>query len=67
MSKKKDTEIEIVDTETGALVKSGKKTIAEIKEVAGEFAVLVSAKEVAVTHSFAEALEEAIKTYNLGL
>ncbi|XOW22254.1 DUF2969 family protein [Lactococcus lactis] len=32
MSKKKDTELEIIDTADGAVIKSGKKTIAEIKE-----------------------------------
>lgn len=32
MSKKKDTELEIIDTADGAVIKSGKKTIAEIKK-----------------------------------
>ena len=35
MSKKKDTELEIIDTADGAVIKSGKKTIAEIKEKSG--------------------------------
>lgn len=65
MSKKKDTEIDIIDTETGADIKIGKKKIAEIKEEAGSFVSLVSGKEVAVTRTFEDALEEAIKAYNL--
>ncbi|MQW22596.1 MULTISPECIES: DUF2969 family protein [unclassified Lactococcus] len=65
MSKKKDTEIEIVDTETGAEIKVGKKVIAEIKEEFGTFVVVASGKEVAVVRTFEDALEEAIKAYNL--
>lgn len=66
MSKKKDTEIEIIDTKTGVQVKSGKKIIAEINEENGSFIVLASGKELAVTRAFPDALEEAIKAYNLG-
>jgi transketolase len=66
MSKKKDTEIEIIDTKTGVQVKSGKKIIAEINEENGNFVVLTSGKELTVTRNFADALEEAIKAYNLG-
>ena len=65
MSKKKDTEIEIVDTASGAEVKVGKKIVAEIKEEFGPFVVVVSGKEVAVVRTFEDALEEAIKAYNL--
>lgn len=65
MSKKKDTEIEIVDTEQGADIKVGKKTVAEIKEEFGTFVVTMSGKEVAVVRTFEDALEEAIKAYNL--
>lgn len=65
MSKKKDTEIEIVDTETGAEIKVGKKVVAEIKEEFGNFVVVASGKEVAVVRTFEDALEEAIKAYNL--
>ncbi|PCS01533.1 DUF2969 family protein [Lactococcus fujiensis] len=65
MSKKKDTEIEIVDTASGAEVKVGKKIVAEIKEEFGTFVVVVSGKEVAVVRTFEDALEEAIKAYNL--
>ncbi|RZI48874.1 DUF2969 family protein [Lactococcus kimchii] len=67
MSKKKDTELEIVDTATGAVIKSGKKIIAEIKEEAGTFVVISSGKEVAVVRTFEIALEEAIKAYNLSI
>ncbi len=65
MAKKKDTEVEIIDTENGAEVKIGKKTIAEIKEEFGTFVVVVSGKEIAVVRNFEDALEEAIKAYNL--
>ncbi|MEY8458556.1 DUF2969 family protein [Lactococcus ileimucosae] len=67
MPKKKDTEIEIIDTEKGVQVKSGKKIIAEINEENGSFVVLTSGKELAVTADFPNALEEAIKAYNLGV
>ncbi|KZK37640.1 DUF2969 family protein [Lactococcus taiwanensis] len=67
MSKKKDTELEIIDTTDGAVIKSGKKTIAEIKEEFGTFVVKVSGKEVAVVRTFEEALEEGIKAYNLSV
>lgn len=67
MSKRKDTELEIKDTATGAVINIGKKTIAEIKEEFGTFVVVVSGKEVAVVRTFDEALEEAIKTYNLSV
>jgi len=67
MSKKKDTELEIIDTTDGAVIKSGKKTIAEIKEEVGTFVVKVSGKEVAVVRTFEEALEEGIKAYNLSV
>ncbi|MFK4953091.1 DUF2969 domain-containing protein [Lactococcus garvieae] len=66
MSKKKDTEIEVVDTKTGVQVKSGKKIIADINEENGSFVVVASGKELAVTRNFADAMEEAIKAYNLG-
>ncbi|CAM3144405.1 DUF2969 family protein [Lactococcus hircilactis] len=65
MSKKKDTEIEIIDTTTGAEIKVGKKVVAEIKEEFGTFVVVVASKEVAVVRTFEDALEEAIKAYNL--
>ena len=42
MSKKKDTELEIIDTADGAVIKSGKKTIAEIKEKSGNFVIVFS-------------------------
>jgi hypothetical protein len=67
MSKKKDTELEIIDTTDGAVIKSGKKNIAEIKEEFGTFVVKVSGKEVAVVRTFEEALEEGIKAYNLSV
>ena len=67
MPKKKDTEIEIIDTETGVQVKSGKKIIAEITEENSSFVAVSSGKEIAVTREFSEALEEAIKAYNLGV
>lgn len=66
MSKKKDTEIEVIDTKTGVQVKSGKKIIADINEENGSFVVVASDKELAVTRNFADAMEEAIKAYNLG-
>ena len=65
MSKKKDTEIEIVDTETGAEIRTGKKKIAQITEENGQFIVIMSEKEIAVARTFPDAVEEAIKAYNL--
>ncbi|KKW73638.1 DUF2969 domain-containing protein [Lactococcus cremoris] len=67
MSKKKDIELEIIDTADGAVIKSGKKTIAEIKEKSGNFVVSLSGKEIATVSSFEAALEEAIKEYNLSI
>ena len=67
MSKKKDTEIEIVDTEKGADLKVGKKIVAEIVEEAGSFVVSMNGREVAVLRTFDDALEEAIKAYNLSV
>ena len=67
MSKKKDTELEIIDTADGAVIKRGKKTIAEIKEKSGNFVVSLSGKEIATVSSFEAALEEAIKEYNLSI
>ncbi|MCL2112580.1 MAG: DUF2969 domain-containing protein [Streptococcaceae bacterium] len=67
MSKKKDTELEVIDTATGAVVNLGKKTIAEIKEEFGTFVVIMSGKEIAVVRTFEDALEEAIKAYNLSI
>ena len=67
MAKKKDTELEIVDTATGAFIKSDKKNIAEIKEEFGTFVVIMSEKEIAVVRTFEQALEEAIKAYNLSI
>ncbi|MDN5628395.1 MAG: DUF2969 domain-containing protein [Lactococcus sp.] len=51
---------------TGVQVKSGKKIIADINEENGSFVVVASGKELAVTRNFADAMEEAIKAYNLG-
>ncbi|GBG97271.1 DUF2969 family protein [Lactococcus termiticola] len=68
MSKKKDTEIEIVETDFGATLKVGTKTVAEItEEEAGSFSVAVNAKNIATVNSFDAALEEAIKAYNLSV
>ncbi|AYG00696.1 DUF2969 family protein [Lactococcus allomyrinae] len=67
MSKKKDTELEVIDTATGAVINLGKKTIAEIKEEFGTFVVVMSGKEIAVARTFEDALEEAIKAYNLSI
>ncbi|MFC4652085.1 DUF2969 family protein [Lactococcus nasutitermitis] len=67
MSKKKDTEVEVVDTATGVAINVGKKTIAEINEENGQFIVRISGKEVAVSRTFEDALEEAIKAYNLSV
>jgi hypothetical protein len=67
MSKKKDTELEIIDTADGAVIKSGKKTIAEIKEKSGNFVIVFSGKETATVTSFEAALEEAIMAYNLSI
>ncbi|QDK71630.1 DUF2969 family protein [Lactococcus protaetiae] len=67
MSKKKDTELGVIDTATGAVVNLGKKTIAEIKEEFGTFVVIMSGKEIAVVRTFEDALEEAIKAYNLSI
>ena len=67
MSKKKDTELEIIDTADGAVIKIGKKTIAEITEKSGNFVISLSGKEVSTVDSFEAALEEAIKAYNLSI
>lgn len=67
MSKKKDTVIEVVDTKTGAVVNIGKKTIAEIKESGKMFEVFANNKYLTATSTFNEALDEAIKNYNLSL
>ena len=67
MSKKKDTELEIIDIADGAVIKSGKKTIAEIKEKSGNFVIVFSGKEIATVTSFEAAIEEAIMAYNLSI
>lgn len=46
----------------------GKKTVAEIKNTADEaFEVFVNGKHIKTFKAYPEALEEAIKTYNLAL
>ncbi|MDR1606239.1 MAG: DUF2969 family protein [Streptococcaceae bacterium] len=68
MSKKKETEIQIVDSQTGVVLTVGKKTVAEIKLTADEaFDVLVNGKHIKTVKAYSDALETAIKTYNLSL
>nr|WP_285050051.1 DUF2969 family protein [Lactococcus garvieae] len=58
--------MKLLTQKTGVQVKSGKKIIADINEENGSFVVVASGKELAVTRNFADAMEEAIKAYNLG-
>ncbi|GAX46528.1 hypothetical protein RsY01_107 [Lactococcus reticulitermitis] len=68
MSKKKETEIQISDSKDGVLLTVGKKTVAEIKNTADDsFDVLVNGKHIKTFKAYPEALEEAIKSYNLAL
>lgn len=68
MSKKKETEIQISDSKDGVVLTVGKKTIAEIKNTADDsFDVIVNGKHIKTFKAYPEALEEAIKTYNLAL
>lgn len=68
MSKKKETEIQISDSKDGVVLTVGKKTVAEIKNTADDsFDVIVNGKHIKTLKVYPEALEEAIKTYNLAL
>ncbi|GFH42340.1 hypothetical protein Hs30E_08910 [Lactococcus hodotermopsidis] len=73
MSKKKETEIQISDSKDGVILTVGKKKVAEIKNITDEttseetFEVLVNGKYIKTMKNYPEALEEAIKTYNLAL
>lgn len=68
MSKKKETEIQISDSKDGVILTVGKKKVAEIKQDTNDtFDVVVNGKVIKSCQSYPEALEEAIKTYNLSL
>lgn len=68
MSKKKETEIQISDSKDGVVLTVGKKTVAEIKNTTDEtFDVFVNGKLIKTTKQYSEAIEEAIKHYNLSL
>ncbi|MDN6070456.1 MAG: DUF2969 domain-containing protein [Lactococcus plantarum] len=68
MSKKKETEIQISDSKDGVILTVGKKTVAEIKNTADDtFDVFVNGKLIKTSKLYADAIEEAIKHYNLSL
>jgi hypothetical protein len=68
MSKKKETEIQISDSKDGVILTVGKKTVAEIKNTSDDsFDIIVNGKQIKTLKNYPEALEEAIKTYNLAL
>ena len=67
MTKKKDTEIQIIDTPEGVELVVGKKTIAEIIEQENKFLIRENGKDRGLYRSYSLALEEAIKSYNLSL
>ena len=68
MSKKKETEIQISDSQDGVVLTVGKKTVAEIKNNADDaYEVFVNGKLTKTLKAYPEALEEAIKMYNLAL
>ncbi|OFI47769.1 hypothetical protein BG262_08745 [Floricoccus penangensis] len=67
MSKKKDIEIQVVDTDAGVNLVIGKKIVAEIIENDGKFLLRESGKDKAQYKNYSVALEEAIKNYNLSL
>ena len=68
MSKKKETEIQISDSQDGVILTVGKKTVAEIKNNADDaYDVFVNGKLAKTLKAYPEALEEAIKMYNLAL
>jgi hypothetical protein len=65
---KKETEIQISDSKDGVVLTVGKKMVAEIKNTADDsFDVIVNGKHIKTFKAYPEALEEAIKTYNLAL
>lgn len=68
MSKKKETEIQISDSKDGVVLTVGKKTVAEIKKTADEtFDIFANGKLIKTSKHYPEAIEEAIKHYNLSL
>ncbi|OFI49412.1 hypothetical protein BG261_02205 [Floricoccus tropicus] len=67
MSKKKDIEIQVVDTDAGVNLVIGKKVVAEIIENDGKFLLRENSKDKAQYKNYSVALEEAIKNYNLSL
>jgi len=67
MSKKQNTELTLIDTETGLIIKKANKTIAEIKEEDGSFVVYLSGKEVQSARTMDLAIEEGIKAYHLSV
>jgi hypothetical protein len=67
MSKKKDTEIQIVDTKKGVDLMVGKRVVAQILETGQGFEVVVDGKLETTLPAFPLALEEAIKAYNLSI
>jgi hypothetical protein len=71
MSKRKETEIQISDSEDGVILTVGKKKVAEIKAISDttseSFDVIVNGKRIKTMKKYSDALEEAIKSYNLAL
>ncbi|MDR0199606.1 MAG: DUF2969 domain-containing protein [Streptococcaceae bacterium] len=66
---KKDTEIQVIDSADGVELKVGTHTIRKIRELPeGKFEVLTADdKHLTTAMTYADAEEEAIRSYNLAL
>jgi len=65
---KKDIEISVEDTDTGVLLRVGKKTIGAVNESDGDFeAVSGNNRSLGSYKTYEAAEEEVIKAYNLAV